>query len=124
MLLTLTTGDYYNRNGTPKNLADDVANTPIIGRSGATYGTNPVTIRYLRSDNRILREVSRVDSGITSTTSTWIADNVNDLRVNVDAGGTATVTSSSTMPYATRKAGAGAPAISFVMASQPRNPNP
>lgn len=124
VLLTVTTGDYYDRRGTPNNLADDIANSPTLGRTGATYGTNPVTIRYVRSGSRILREVTQVDAGAPTTSSTWIADSVDDLTVSVAADGTATVTSASAMPYATRKVAAQSPKLFFVMASESRNPTP
>ena len=124
VLLTVTAADYYNRRGTPDNLADDVANDPTLGRTGATYGTNPVTIRYLRSGARILREVSRVDAAGPAISTTWIADNVENLAVAMDAEGTATITSASAMHYGIRKAGTPSPSVSFVMASQPRNPTP
>jgi type II secretory pathway component PulJ len=124
LLLTVTTGDYYDRRGTPNNRADDVANSPTLGRTGVTYGTNPITIRYVRSGNRILREVSRVDAGTPVTSSTWIADSVENLSVALDAAGIATITSASTMPYAMRKTGSPAPSLSFVTAAQSRNPTP
>lgn len=121
VLLTVTTGDYYDRRGTPSNTADDVANSPVLGRDGATYGTSAVTIRYLMSGTSILREVSRVDAGVTSVTSTWIADNVDTLTVAADANGTVTFTSAAAMNYGRRKAGTQSPTLSFVMTSQPRN---
>lgn len=121
VLLTLTAADYYNRNGTPSNLADDVANTPSIGRYGATYGSNPVTIRYLKSGTQIVREVSKVDGATTSKSPTTIADNVQNLSVTVNAEGVATITSSAPTQYRWQKAGTQTPAISFVMASLRRN---
>lgn len=124
VLLTVTTGDYYDRRGTPGNLADDVANSPVLGRTGATYGTSPVSIRYLKSGTSILREVSRVDAGATTVSTTWIADNVDALTVAVDAEGTVTFTSATAMTYRRAKAGTQSPSLSFVMASKPRNSTP
>ncbi len=123
VLLSLTTGDYFDRRGT-SNLADDVANMPTLGRTGATYGANPLTIRYLREGTRILREVKRVDAGVTTTSSTQIADNVENLTVTLAADGKATITSDTAMRYRTRKTNAPSPSLSLVMASQPRNPTP
>ena len=122
VVLTLTTSDYYDRRGTPNNRADDVPNSPTLGRSGATYGTNPVTIRYLRSGTQIFREVSQVNAGASSTSTTQIADNVENLSVAVDAEGIATITSTSPMQYGRRTDGSPSRSISFVMASLPRNP--
>lgn len=123
-VLTITEADYYNRNGTPNNLADDVPNSPSIGRTGATYGANPVTIRYRKTGTQILRDVTRVDAGVPVTSTTQIADNVENFAVTVDATGTATITSTSSMGYRRRKAGVTSPTISFVMAAQPRNSTP
>jgi type II secretory pathway component PulJ len=119
--LTLTTADYYNRSGTPTNRADDVANSPSLGRGGATYGTNSVTIRYLKFGTQIRREVSQVDAGATTASITQIADNVDNLSVAIDAQGTVTIDAASPMPYGRRKAGTQSPSVSFVMASRPRN---
>lgn len=124
VVLTVTSGDYYNRNGTPTNLADDVPNSPTLGRTSAAYGTSPVTIRYLTSGTRIAREVSRVDAGVTSVSTTWIADNVDTLTVATNADGAVTFTASTAMNYRLRKTGVQSPTLSFVMASQPRNPIP
>lgn len=124
VLLTVTMGDYYNRNGTPANVADDVANAPTLGRTGAIYGSSPVTIRYLKSGTRIGREVSRVDAGATTVTTTWIADNVDALAVTGDADGKFTLTSAAAMKYGIRTAGSLSRSLSFVMASKPRNPTP
>ena len=121
VLLTVTLADYYDRRGTPNNLTDDIPNNPTLGRTMATYGGNPVTIRYLRSGTRVGREVSRTDAGTTTSTA-WIADNVDNFTLTLDAKRTATMTSSSAMRYARRKAGAQSPSLSFVMVSQPRNP--
>ena len=121
VLLTVTLADYYDRRGTPGNLTDDIPNNPTLGRTMATYGGNPVTIRYLRSGTRVGREVSRTDAGTTTSTA-WIADNVDNFTLTLDAKRTATMTSSSAMRYARRKAGAQSPSLSFVMVSQPRNP--
>jgi type II secretory pathway component PulJ len=123
-MLTITAADYYNRNGTPTNLADDVANNPSLGRTGATYGANPVTIRYRKTGAQILRDVTRVDGGASATSTTQIADNVENLAIAVDAAGTATITSTSPVQYGRRKAGAPSPSLSFVMASLPRNSTP
>lgn len=124
VLLTVTAGDYYDRRGTPANLADDVANSPVLGRTGATYGTSPVTIRYLKSGTRIAREVTRVDAGVSTTSTNWIADNVETLTVAVDATGKITFTSGTAMTYSRRKAGAQTFSQSLVMTSQSRNPQP
>ena len=124
VLLTVTTGDYYDRRGTPGNLADDVPNAPVLGRTGASYGTNPVTIRYVRNGTRIARQVSKVDAGTTATATTWIADNVDALTVGIDANGTVTFTSATAMNYSRPKAGIESSSLSFVMASQPRNLTP
>lgn len=124
VLLTVTMGDYYDRKGTPNNVADDVANPPALGRTGATYGTSPVTIRYLRSGTRIGREVSRVDGGATTVTTTWIADNVDTLAVAGDAAGNFTLTSAAAMTYGIRTAGNQSRPLSFVITAKPRNPTP
>jgi Tfp pilus assembly protein PilW len=123
-VLTITTADYYDRRGTPDNLADDVANSPTLGRTGATYGPNPITVRYVKSGSRILREVRRIDAGATSTISTWVADSVDNFAVTVSADGTATISCASAMPYSIRKSNAQSPTLSFVTASQSRNPTP
>ncbi len=123
VLLTVTLADYYDRRGTPNNLTDDVPNSPTLGRTSATYGGSPVTIRYLRAGTRIGREVSQVDGGATTTSTTWIADNVDNFTLTLAANRTATITSSSAMRFGRRKAGAPSPSLSFVMASQPRNPS-
>ena len=122
VLLTVTTGDYYNRNGTPNNPKDDTPNSPVLGSSSVTYGSNPITIRYLKSGSRILREVTRFDSGTSGTSSSLIADNVDNVGVTLDAHGSATLTTSTATYYARRKAGAPSPLISLVMAAKPRNP--
>jgi type II secretory pathway component PulJ len=124
VILTLTVPDYYDRRSTPTKLSDDVAINPTLARTGVTYGSNPVTIRYLRSGNRILREVRQIDGGAATLSTEWIADNVGNLAVAVDASGTAVITSASGMNYGIRKAGAQAPSLAFVMASKRRNPNP
>ncbi len=124
VLLTVTAGDYYDRRGTPTNLADDVANSPVLGRTGATYGTSPVTIRYLKSGTRIAREVTRVDAGVSTTSTNWIADNVETLTVTVDAAGKITFTSGTAMNYSLRKADTKTFLQSLVMTSQTRNPQP
>ncbi len=124
VLLTVTTGDYYNRNGTPNNPADDVPNSPVLGRTTASYGASPVSIRYLKSGTRIAREVTRIDAGVSTTTTTWIADNVDTLSVAADANGNITFTSATAMNYRVRKAGFEVPSLSFVMSSKPRNSTP
>jgi Tfp pilus assembly protein PilW len=124
VLLSVTTGDYYDRRGTPNTFKDDVPNSPILGRNGVVYGTSPVTIRYLRSGTRVLREITRVDAGATNVTTTQIADNVDNLTVTLAAERAATITSDSALKYKVRKAGAPSPSLSLVMASQPRNPIP
>lgn len=122
VLLTVTLADYYDRRGTPGNLTDDIPNNPTLGRTLATYGGNPVTIRYLRSGTRVGREVSRTDAGATTTSTAWIADNVDNFTLTLDAKRTATIASASAMRYGRRKAGTQSPSLSFVMVSQPRNP--
>jgi len=124
VLLTVTVSDYYDRKGTPNNRADDVPNAPVLGRTGATYGASPITIRYLKSGTRIGREVSQVDAGVTTKSTTWIADHVDTLTVAVDAKGTATFTSATAMTYSRRKAGSKTLSESFVMTAKPRNPAP
>lgn len=124
VLLTVSLGDYYNRNGTPNNTSDDVPNSPVLGRTGATYGASPMTVRYLKSGTRVAREVTRVDAGVTSTSTTWIADNVENLTAAVDSNGTVTFTSATAMNYRMKKTGTGSPTLSFVMASSPRNSTP
>ena len=124
LLLTVTTADYYDRRGTPANLADDIPNAPVLGRTGATYGTSPVTIRYLKNGTSILREVSRVDAGVTSVSTAWIADNVEALAVAMNGDGSVTFTSTTSMKYRTQKAGVPSPLVSFMMTSLPRNPIP
>src|SRR4051812_38163379 len=62
VLLTLTTAEFTS------------SVSPTLGRTGATYGSSPITIRYLKSDRRILREVTRGPAGATVVSSTWIAD--------------------------------------------------
>ncbi len=124
VVVTITTSDYYDRRGTLNNQTDDVPNSPTLGRNGATYGANPVTIRYLRSGTQIFREVSQTNAGAATTTTTQIADNVQNLTVAVDAEGIATINSTSPMPYSQRNTGSTPPTISFVMASLPRNPLP
>ena len=123
-LLTITIGDYYDRHGTPGNTKDDVPYDPVLGRDSVTYGSSPVTVRYLRSGTGILREVTRSDSGASSTSTTRIADNVENIAVSFDSQGVATISSSTATRYARRKANAPAPVISFVMVTQPRNPIP
>ena len=105
VLLTVTLADYYDRRGTPGNLTDDIPNNPTLGRTLATYGGNPVTIRYLRSGTRVGREVS----------AGWLG--APEWRQR-----TATIASASAMRYGRRKEGAQSPSLSFVMVSQPRNP--
>lgn len=122
--LTVTTGDYYDRRGTPANVADDVPNKPVLGRTGADYGTSPVSIRYLRSGTRIIREVSRVDAGTTSVSTTQIADNLANVAVAMAADGTATITSTSSVRYGWQRPGTQVPTMTFVLAAQPRNPTP
>jgi Tfp pilus assembly protein PilW len=124
VLLTVTCGDYYDQRGTPSNTADDIPNPPVLGRYGATYGASPVTIRYLRSGTRVAREVTRVVGGVSTTSTTWIGDNVNASSVAVDSQGTVTLTSSAAMTYRRQKAGGTSPSLSLVMASHPRNPTP
>ena len=116
VLLTVTIGDYFSSAGVP--------NSPVLGRTGATYGTNPVSIRYLKSGTRIAREVTRVTAGVSTTTTNWIADNVDVLTVAVSAEGTVTFTSATAMNYGRRNAGTQTPSLSLVMASQPRNATP
>lgn len=123
-LLTITAADYYNRNGTPTNRADDVANNPSLGRTGATYGANSVTIRYKKTGTQVRREVTQIDAGVSTTSSAQIADNVENLTVSVDAAGTATITSTSPIQYGRRKAGAPSPSTTYVTATLPRNPTP
>lgn len=122
VLVEMTMGDYYDRKGTPANPTDDVPYNPVLGRDGVIYGSNPVTIRYLRSGKAILREVTRLDSGTSLTTSARIADNVDHFAITVDSRGTTTVTTSAAPRYARRAAGASAPLISIVNVSKPRNP--
>lgn len=124
VLLTLTTEDYFDRRGTLANSKDDVPNDPVLGRTGVTYGSQPISVRYLRTGDGISREVTRVDAGVSHVSTTRIADNVDNLSVALDAQGNATITSSTATRYARRKAGAAAPAISLVMASKTLNPNP
>jgi hypothetical protein len=121
VLLTVTTSDYYDRRGTLSDPTDDVANTPVLGRNGATYGASPITIRYLRSGTNILREVRRVDAGVASVATTRIADNVEALAVSVGPQGEITFASSTAMNYRVPKTGGQSPALSFTMTSQPRN---
>lgn len=123
-ILSVTVGDYYNRRGTPNDPTDDISNSPTLGRTGAVYGSAPVTIRYGRNGNRIFREVSRVDGGATTTSVTWLADDVRDLAVTVDAEGNATVSTASTINYRVPRVGAAFSSVSLVMASQSRNPKP
>jgi type II secretory pathway component PulJ len=123
-LLTVNSSDYYNRNGTPNNIADDVPNSPTLGRTAASWGGSPVTIRYRKTGSQILRDVTRVDAGVSTTATTQIADNVQNLTIAVNAAGTATITSTSPVQYGRRKDGAPSPSISFVMAAQSRNPTP
>ena len=124
VLLTVTMPDYYNRGGTPTNLADDLAHNPVLGRTGATYGANPVTIRYLKTGPRIFRAVTQVDGGASTTATTQIADNVETLTVTLDGEGAATINATSPVAYGRRKTEAQAPSIAFVMVSQPRKPTP
>lgn len=124
VFLTVTTGDYYDRRGTPANARDDIPNDPVLGRDSVTYGSNPLTIRYLKSGSAVLREVTRFDAGVSSASTTRIADNVDNLSLALDAEGTATITSSTATRYARRKAGAPSPVITIVMVAKPRNPTP
>ena len=124
VLLSLAAGDYYDRRGTSNNSRDDIPYTPALGRSSATYGVSPLTIRYIKSGSRICREVSQVDAGVTTTTSAWIADNVDALSVSLDGEGVATITTSFALRYSNRDGGAGAPTSVFVMKVQSRNPTP
>jgi len=87
-----------------------------------TYGSNPITIRYLRSGKGILREVTRVDAGSSNTSTTRIADNIDNIAITVDSQGATTITSSTAPRYARRAAGAASPLISIVTVSKPRNP--
>ncbi len=118
-VLRLTTADYYDRRGTV-NTADDIPNSPGLGQNGATYGTSPLTIRYLKTGTRISRELSQVDAGVTTTRATWIADNVDTLTVTRDAQGIATVTATFATRYRVRPGGNQAPTSSFVMKVHPR----
>jgi type II secretory pathway component PulJ len=122
VLLSLTTGDYYDRRGTPNNTRDDVPYNPVLGRDGVTYGSDAVTIRYVRSGTGIVRQITRVDSGASNTSTTRIADNVDNLAVAVDSQGTTTITTSTAPRYGRRAAGTASPLISIVMVSKPRNP--
>ncbi len=123
-LLTVTTTDYYNRNGTPANLTDDRPNSPTLSRNGATYGGNPVSIRYVRSGTRLMREVTTTDGGTAAVGVSWIADFVENLSVSVDASRNVTLTVGSPMTYGRRSPGASSRSLSFVMAARPRNPAP
>jgi type II secretory pathway component PulJ len=121
VLACITTGDYYDRRGTVIT-KDDVPYNPVLGRNGVTYGSNPITIKYVRSGKAILREVTRIDGGTSSTSRTQIADNVDNFAITVDAQGTTRVTSSTAPRYGRRAAGAASPLISIVTVSKPRNP--
>lgn len=123
VLLTVTTGDYYDRRGTPST-TDDVPNSPVLGRTGATYGASPVTIRYLKSGTRICREVTQTDAGGTTVTPTWIADNVDTLTFTRDAEGIVTIAAEFALRYSSRTGGAQAPKRNFTMVVHPRNPIP
>jgi type II secretory pathway component PulJ len=122
VILTATIGDFYDRRGTPNDPTDDIPNMPILGRDWAAYGASPVTVRYGRSGNRVYREVSRIEAGATSTSTTWIADDVSDLTVTMDAQGVATISSASAMQYSIVKAGVKSPPVSYVLTSRARNP--
>lgn len=124
VILTLSMSDYYDRKGTPNNAADDVANSPVLTRSGVTYGASPVIVRYLKSGSRIGREVTRTDNGASGASVTWIADAVSTLSVTLDADRVATIASSSATYYRVPSAGKTTPSTTFVMASQARNQTP
>ncbi len=122
VLLTVTTGDYYDRRGTLSDPSDDIPNTPVIGRYGAAYGSSPVTIKYLKSGTRISREVTQTDNGVTTVTPTWIADDVNTFSVALGAKGIATVTATFSTLYRARAGQNGAPAVTLTKQIYPRNP--
>lgn len=122
VLLTLTKNDYYDRRGTPNDASDDIPNTPTLGRYSATYGGNPMTIRYLQSGSRICREVAQIDGGATTTTTAWIADNINNFSVSLDAQKIATVTATFATRYRTRVGDPQAPTTALTRKINPRNP--
>ncbi len=124
VILRISTVDYYDRKGTPNNPADDVANTPVLTRTGVSYGTRPVAIRYLKSGSRIAREVTRTDNGVNTTSVSWIADAVNDLTVTFDANQVATITSASDMHYRISSTGKPLRSTAFVITSQSKNQTP
>lgn len=120
VLLTLTTGDVYDRRGTPGNTADDIPNSPVLTRTGVSYGTSPVTIRYLKSGTRISREVSQTDADVTTVTSTWIGDNLDTLTFTRDAAGVVTISAEYAMRFSVRTGGATAPKRTLTMLVYPR----
>ncbi len=124
VILRLSTVDYYNRNGTPSNASDDVANSPILTRTGVTYGASAIAIRYLKSGSRIAREVTRTDNGVSSTSVTWIADAVSALAVTFDANQIAMISSSSATYFRVSSSGKPLPSTTFAMTSQPKNQIP
>jgi len=113
-VLTLTTGDYFDRKGKKSNA--QTPNSPTLELTRAVYGDSPVTIRYFLTTNRVRREVTNSD-GVTNT---WIAENVNSLAVSINAG-IAIITSTATTGYRIPKPGAAASTLSLVMAARPRN---
>ncbi len=117
-VLTVTMGDYYNRNGTPSNPADDFPNSPVMGTSGAAYGASVVTVRYYLTGQRVRRELTNSD-GVTSA---WIGENVNTLTASIGPDKVVTISSTATMGYRIPKPGAPANTLALVMAARPRNP--
>lgn len=124
VILTLSMVDYFDRKGTPGNASDDVANSPVLTRSGVTYGASAIDVRYLKSGSRIAREVTRTDNGAKVTSLTWIADAVNSLSVTFDADGAAIIASSSASYYRVPSTAKTLPSTTFVMASRTRNSAP
>ncbi len=124
VILRLSTVDYYDRKGTPSNSTDDTPISPVLTRTGVAYGASPVTIRYLKSGNRIARELTRTDNGVSTTSVTWIADAVSSLAVTFDANQVATISSSSATHFRISSSGKPLPSTTFVMASQSKNQTP
>ena len=88
--LSLTVPDYYNRSGTADNTRDDVTNTPTRTDDSSSYGTAPVTVRYLRRGQSIVREETFTVAGATTAREKVIGTRVSSFSVVLNTDNSAT----------------------------------